>query len=729
MLIFGWLLVCGQLLFAVSPEPKWELPVFPRRAVFTVPRYAESGLLVRLPREKTLPDDPGFAAYGITGLPLSFQTVFSDASGVYILLDIRDKGRGGRGLLYYGVPAKAPGTKPQTVFNDPQPVSAEVHRPGGQSLPNTWEKMFFLYSVSGAAISVTGHPGFGNLDLFKERAEPRHRTHSTNLWLSRVRSYFLCPETGTYRIGLDCAYTGFLLVDGNLAAGRTSQVRPEPWGNPSSLMLTKGLHLLEVFAFSDADLLLQIGWSLPGKDTITPLPDTALVAAFEAQDSRIECSDRTLHCDFQYSLLPASRFKNKAPVLIPVTFRNHTENWVTETMKCRWDFGDATSSEEENPVHLYSRPGIWKVSLTVTDNLGFIGQGERMVDCRLVQPKEYGLDTRILYLPSICYESDVIEPVFELTGRTPDSADLVFTWKMVKNNGQMTQDRKEIKATGTGIDVQIPLVKAEAGSFNRIEWQIMLGDVVLNSGRMRFLRPPYVELPTRVEGDRLLDAHGDQLILIPVRGAGRVWQPPIDRDMAGGKIFCLDDTLALSGLPGGSYIVGYDRILARLLGQPDSPDICRIDLSPKEDSFRDVYAPLAKLVRLPQLFSRNAGVAIITVGLQDMLNLVPPDQFERSVGALCDLLYSTLNCPVVLVTLPPYPPDTDRIKPYAAAIRKVADARSMPVADLYTGFLGMSAEGRRSFFRNNGLGLSESGQHLAAQLIIRALLAESRGNR
>ncbi|MEP0814894.1 MAG: PKD domain-containing protein [bacterium] len=35
-----------------------------------------------------------------------------------------------------------------------------------------------------------------------------------------------------------------------------------------------------------------------------------------------------------------------------------------------WDFGDGTTSDEENPVHQYAEPGIYRVSLTVSDSLG-----------------------------------------------------------------------------------------------------------------------------------------------------------------------------------------------------------------------------------------------------------------------------------------------------------------------------------------------------------------------
>jgi chitodextrinase len=39
-----------------------------------------------------------------------------------------------------------------------------------------------------------------------------------------------------------------------------------------------------------------------------------------------------------------------------------------------WDFGDGTTSEEQNPTHTYTCPGDYVVSLTVLDNDGLLGQ-------------------------------------------------------------------------------------------------------------------------------------------------------------------------------------------------------------------------------------------------------------------------------------------------------------------------------------------------------------------
>jgi len=39
-------------------------------------------------------------------------------------------------------------------------------------------------------------------------------------------------------------------------------------------------------------------------------------------------------------------------------------------LKCKWEFGDGSSSSERNPVHTYEEPGIYTAVLTVTDSQG-----------------------------------------------------------------------------------------------------------------------------------------------------------------------------------------------------------------------------------------------------------------------------------------------------------------------------------------------------------------------
>ena len=49
-----------------------------------------------------------------------------------------------------------------------------------------------------------------------------------------------------------------------------------------------------------------------------------------------------------------------------VSFINHSGN----PADYKWDFGDKSTSTEENPVHIYSKPGTYTVTLKVTNGNG-----------------------------------------------------------------------------------------------------------------------------------------------------------------------------------------------------------------------------------------------------------------------------------------------------------------------------------------------------------------------
>lgn len=61
---------------------------------------------------------------------------------------------------------------------------------------------------------------------------------------------------------------------------------------------------------------------------------------------------------FEYSINPTE--------LLTVMFTDGSEGNISNWM---WDFGDSASSEEINPIHTYSEPGVYNVCLMVTDSM------------------------------------------------------------------------------------------------------------------------------------------------------------------------------------------------------------------------------------------------------------------------------------------------------------------------------------------------------------------------
>lgn len=69
------------------------------------------------------------------------------------------------------------------------------------------------------------------------------------------------------------------------------------------------------------------------------------------------------------AVIEAEPFGAGAPLIVQFTGSNSTDDFSIESYE--WDFGDATAgSTEVNPEHIYTLPGMYTVSLTVTDAEG-----------------------------------------------------------------------------------------------------------------------------------------------------------------------------------------------------------------------------------------------------------------------------------------------------------------------------------------------------------------------
>lgn len=81
-----------------------------------------------------------------------------------------------------------------------------------------------------------------------------------------------------------------------------------------------------------------------------------------------DCPD-TLSKTILIPELPTTAFENTPEEICPnetVSFVNNS----TGAINFEWDFGDNSGSDEENPSHTYTTPGIYEVQLTVFDDFG-----------------------------------------------------------------------------------------------------------------------------------------------------------------------------------------------------------------------------------------------------------------------------------------------------------------------------------------------------------------------
>lgn len=720
------LLLAAASRAAAEPEPRWLLPDYPLRAVCTVPARSGATVLVELPPAGVAPGG-AVAAFGPTGNPLACRVVAALPGSLALQVQNSWLGREHELTVYYGAPAGTAGTTLGDSLRDPAPILADVYRAGGRSVPNSWPKLFHLYRNAGEPLALLQVPAFGEVNLLQGgwTGGSRRRRAQGQGWIVCFRSRLLVTQGGAHRFALDTADATYLLVDGQVAAARPGGAHPgQEWFRGGQVQLSPGLHRLELYTYCLNPAVVRVGWAPPGHDTLTPLPPDALVAGTAAERVRVERKDRTLHPDFVLEPLPAYKFRAFAPVFIPVRAANRTRNWAAGELTCRWRFGDRHETVGEQALYAFTGAGVHPVTLDVRDTLGFAGTLQRTVDARVLQPVEYPLDVELTTLPAVAYEADILEPQFRIAGRVPADHPLDLWWRVVRPGQADEEQRQRVVPTPT--PQRIPLLRAAASELAELHWSLRHWDTELVSGRVRFLRPPFAELPQQVTGQALLGAGGDRLVLLPHQSRGHVRQPPITTEQAFGHVLCIDDSLAPAALYDRVRGKPFDRVLAWIVDGPDWP-VVRHETPPPWDASPAAWGPLLKLAWVPTRLEPHTDVVIVSLAREDILGVHDPAVFERHLAALADIVSSTRRVPVVLVTPPPWPPDPVRLKPYAAAVRRVADARSLPVADLYTAFQATARGGGQTFFRGTDLALNDHAQELAAQLLARALLRPGEG--
>lgn len=76
---------------------------------------------------------------------------------------------------------------------------------------------------------------------------------------------------------------------------------------------------------------------------------------------------------------PTAAFKGEptsGPAPLTVQFTDHSASGSSSIQIRHWDFGDGATSTQKNPVHTYTNPGAFDVSLTVSTNVGSDTQTE-----------------------------------------------------------------------------------------------------------------------------------------------------------------------------------------------------------------------------------------------------------------------------------------------------------------------------------------------------------------
>lgn len=704
------LLYCLAAAVCPGAVPSWPYPEYPRRIVASVPEEVGQSLLVNIPAPEVPFELSAVMARDADDQPMASKVVYAGADVISALVRVRGDDRGRRIVVYYGA---ATGSSPRTSLpldRDPWPVLLEIQRMAGRAVPTSWEKMRFMLSSVHGQTERSYYASFNAVD-------PGVVTDAKEA-LAAVRTYVLCPKDGVYRFAVDCDDAGFLLLDGEPAAQWPGEHEAGAWKEGAPVLVRAGAHLLEFYnrGLGRASPI-RVGWRPPGTEEIRLIPDDLFLTAAVAENMRLERIDRTLHPGFTFRERRTYMFKDASPLFTPVDFRSTSENWLPGPVKCSWDFGDGAVDQGERVAHVYARPGKYTVTLAARDSLGFEQTWTDRVECRAEDPIPYVLNAELAGLPPVCYQIDQVDPCVKLWGTNlpPGGADVQIEIHR-RAGGRKSLAFHFDPAAGVS---SFPVPAHKAGALSRLEWRASHRGAVIASGAVEFVAPSFKRPPAVVEGDRIYARDGAQLVLVPRYYAeARVAVMPANPVPR--RIACVDDSLAAFGFSGGEK-QRFDEILGWHLADRGPCRVLYVRMPEWSEADR-TYGPLLKLVQAPALVDREADAVVLSLGLRDILNGVPPETYERQIAALTDLLLSS-NRRVIWTTPPPYPPEPARIRPFAAAVRRVAEGRGIPVADLYTAFL-CTEDPRRPLFQGDCLAPTSLGQLLAGKIIANAVLFE-----
>jgi predicted negative regulator of RcsB-dependent stress response len=195
-------------------------------------------------------------------------------------------------------------------------------------------------------------------------------------FLSRYTGHITVPTTATYGFFTPSQDCSFLLIDDKLVAsepgrhGPTYHARP---GTRHDVKLESGWHKFEYYhAAAGGDAMMVADWE-PEPATEKPKQPVMIPAAVFGSDTVVHVpvgsvSLRTTKAvpDFLVKIAGEVPLPGNDTPLIRVQFQNISPKpLMMGGAKIQWDFGDGQTSEQPETEHVYLRPGMYSVTLSV----------------------------------------------------------------------------------------------------------------------------------------------------------------------------------------------------------------------------------------------------------------------------------------------------------------------------------------------------------------------------
>ncbi len=205
-----------------------------------------------------------------------------------------------------------------------------------------------------------------------------HRTNpcapGSGPFFSRYRGTLQINRAGKYKFFTSSQDCSFLLIDGKVVAsapGRHGPVARARYGG--EIELSAGPHRFEYWhAAAGTAACMVAAWQPPGAERPSLIPPSAFGAdrAARLRTSGLERRSGKDLPDFVVEHLGAVSLPENKGRLVRVRFVFTGAVGMLRAGKRSWDFGDGQESSADSPVHIYLKPGIYRVRLRITPRGG-----------------------------------------------------------------------------------------------------------------------------------------------------------------------------------------------------------------------------------------------------------------------------------------------------------------------------------------------------------------------
>jgi TolA-binding protein len=238
---------------------------------------------------------------------------------------------------------------------------------------------------------------------------------------SLVQEGFLSRYSGTLHIAgpdlygffLSTQDCGFMLIDGKMVVSTPGHHPPLRHARPdarTNVRLTPGPHRFEFYhAAARGEAMMAVTWEVSpgttgGKPQVERIPSEVWKAATIAHlpVEPMTTRESRLLPDFTFRIEGDVPLPDNPLALVRVAFQDRSPKALTMKGRVLWEFGDGQTSEQAEPMHVYLKPGLYTVKLSVGRAPRSITTANRIyVDRPLILDRRPKLDVLDDYLPML----------------------------------------------------------------------------------------------------------------------------------------------------------------------------------------------------------------------------------------------------------------------------------------------------------------------------------------